>query len=336
MTSVVASNRNVMLRVYAVVLLFLMASTFGAPADSLTNIAGIHSLSGVHPTRIAVDGKGNLWLVGLNGTELIRVTNTGSLRRFPLKEAHTQVQDIIKGRGGHIWFVATQTRDGSNNVVGEIFESGAEKTYPISRPRAFLTSLTFSSDGRIWFTEFGTGRVGSLAGDGKIREVILPENHAAPQSILATADGSVWTTGTRFIFRIGPNGTISRYRSILKVPLKDIAASGGASFWVTAYDTSALLRVSREGHMAAFEKPSRRFGVRAIVPGLSGTANGYDIDRKALAEITDKGDIIDWYYLGSQLTVDDMITLADGRVCFVSSEGDAYGCVARTGYKPES
>jgi virginiamycin B lyase len=306
--------------------ILLSIATAAAPIYGTAATFEIHHLEHFNPTRIAVDGTGNIWMVGANGRMFARVGQHQSLQTFSLPEADTQIQDITRGQDGNIWFVTTQSRDGSRNFVGEILSDGSVKAQPINRDGAYLKGLTLARDGNIWFTEFGAGRVGRITSAGKIREFTLPESGAAPSTITSSPDGSVWTTGRHKIFRLLPNGAVQAYDPHLRNPLRSIASSGNELFWVTAYGTSTLLRVTLSGRTTAYPQLDHHFGVSAIAAGKA-MAIAYDLDNESIARIDDAGIILDLYHLGPKYPASALLDLESRGVYFVSSAGDAYGCI---------
>ena len=72
-------------------------------------------------------------------------------------------------------------------------DSGAVKLLPVPTPHARPYGITVASDGRPWFTEFGSNKLATV--DPKtleLKEIELPRQDARPRRIGITSDGAVW------------------------------------------------------------------------------------------------------------------------------------------------
>ena len=67
-------------------------------------------------------------------------------------------------------------------------------------------------DGNLWFTEYGTSKIGKITTAGTITQYALPEK-SGPKGITAGPDGNLWFTdnGTSKIGKITTTGTITEY-----------------------------------------------------------------------------------------------------------------------------
>jgi len=100
---------------------------------------------------------GAMWFTDEEGSNIGRITTSGSVTIYPLPTAQAQPEDITRGPDGALWF----TEIGANKI-GRIDTAGNISEYSTaagSEPY-YITS---GSDGAIWFTETGTNKIGRLS-----------------------------------------------------------------------------------------------------------------------------------------------------------------------------
>lgn len=69
---------------------------------------------------------------------------------------------------------------------------GEVTEYPLADRAARPHAITCGPDGRLWFTEWGVGRIGVLGPDGQLDGYRLPGPAAEPHGIAVGPDGAVY------------------------------------------------------------------------------------------------------------------------------------------------
>ena len=144
---------------------------------------------------------GNLWFV--DGNTIAKTTTTGQVTHFTLPKRADGVAidlsnaQLVSGAGNKLWFLGL-------GGISSITTAGDVKTYPT--PSKSITSLTFASDGNLWFSFLPSSVpnsslaaspgaiVGRMTQDGQITLVNdrANGNGAAVVAIAATKDGNLW------------------------------------------------------------------------------------------------------------------------------------------------
>jgi len=113
------------------------------------------------------------------------------------------------------------------NGVGSLFgpQFVAEYSVPGSNPKG----ITAGPDGNIWFTEYGTNRIGRInPEDGAIKH-FGPVSKGSPNDITAEPDGKIWfTESTNWIGSSTPDGIINEFE------IKSDGIPGGIPYGITA------------------------------------------------------------------------------------------------------
>jgi streptogramin lyase len=160
---------------------------------------------------------GDLWITGQNHDALVRVTADGriSFRRMP------------EGSGPHgIEFDAPAllwvTLEFHGRVVAFDRDGRTVHDYDVRLdcsgcPEPINThphGLAVAPDGQtVWFTGKGTGTVGRITPDGKVRHYALPTAGSVPIYIRPGPDGNLWVTelaGNK-IARVTPEGGVAEF-----------------------------------------------------------------------------------------------------------------------------
>jgi streptogramin lyase len=81
---------------------------------------------------------------------------------------------------------------------------GTITEYPIPTATSEPRGITAGPDGRLWFAEYYSGKIGRITTGGVIDELTLPTAFAQPQGITTGPDGNLWFTD------VGNGGAIGR------------------------------------------------------------------------------------------------------------------------------
>lgn len=279
------------------------------------------------PERIVLGADGTIWMS--EGDQRIAHAMGGKiLRIYSAPPGGSQIQSMARDSKGNIWFTETQTYDGSRNFIGRMTPSGAFTIYPVKRANAFVMGLAIARDGSIWFTEYGQHRIGRLSGDRKITEFLLPRA-ASPQSIVLGSDGNLWTTGADSAVRISPSGVMTSFTLPVRGQLRTISNSSGQALWVTAYKTTALIRVMPSGAARVVRYPHHRWGILRLYPGPRNTAIGFNLDTAGIVAFSDDGSVTPIYTPSglNNYAGDDIVYSPSGLLWFTISAKNAYGCL---------
>jgi virginiamycin B lyase len=122
----------------------------------------------------------------------------------------------------------------NGNGIGRFDPGTARFTeYPIPTAHALPYWLAFGPHGQVWFTEFGTGKLGALnPATGKVSEYPLPDG-SNPAGITVSPSGQVWATTTQgLLVRVDARtGAMQLFR----IPQPDdygVAIAGDGTVWV--------------------------------------------------------------------------------------------------------
>jgi virginiamycin B lyase len=183
---------------------------------------------------------GTMWFTGYPGGSIARILPDGTANGFaPLSDASVTVA-VAQGDGDAMWITDTQ-----RSLLVRIGSDGTVSQLQIPRPPGVPAKATVQprdiargSAGRMWFTDPGTGSVGSVvtAGTPSLTEYPLGEGRQ-PRSIAVAPDGSPWITlsDQKALARIDPsNGSAT----VVRLPaadavLNDLLVAPDGTIWVS-------------------------------------------------------------------------------------------------------
>ncbi len=103
-------------------------------------------------------------------------------------------------------------------------DAASIKEFALPNANSGPTTITFGSDGNLWFTESSGNRIGRIAPDGSgLQEFALPHAGSAPRIIALGSDKNIWFSeheGSR-IGRMSPKGQLVEFT----IPTADFAAA---------------------------------------------------------------------------------------------------------------
>jgi streptogramin lyase/photosystem II stability/assembly factor-like uncharacterized protein len=222
-----------------------------------------------------------------NAMNLGRECTPTYVTEFPLPDS-MQPTSITAGppTDGNLWFTEMDL-SALTSKIGRITPDGTIKEFPLASFVEFEAptssqDITRGPDGNIWFTEYGSGKIGQILvnSPNTISEFPLPDSSMQPTSITAgpPTDGNVWFTEmdlsslTSKIGRITPDGTIDEefalpgsttgnpLPSIMDLQLGGITAGSDGNLWFTGsfLDTqsftsvTAIFSVTPSGNFTTF------------------------------------------------------------------------------------
>jgi streptogramin lyase len=184
-----------------------------------------------------------------------KITSDGTIQIFPLPTTGLAARELRKSNypgvaddQGNIWFpVSVPTiaaiGDAYDNERGELAKVSAQgqiTIFPLSPPITpnptmiipSIVSLTFGSDGKLWFTAQSLYtrydyHVGNMTPQGQVTwlDVSAFEKQGGIGDLVTGPDGNIWFSATQRIGRMTPKGAITYYQ----VP-SQMGEPGGLTF----------------------------------------------------------------------------------------------------------
>ena len=237
----------------------MAASGSSTDVAILSESASSFQVPGITP---AVDG--NVWIAYFS--EVLRVSPSGQVTRFPLAGAADVTDAITTGPDGNLWIIGSEgpfvasrqvlvrmTLDGTATPVLTQTSSGA------SAP----TSIILGPDGNLWLADYGYQQVVRVSLDPPTR-TIFPFSGAS--RLASGPDGNVWiTTSRNLVARMAPDGRVTE----LGMPTSNsdpsaIAAGPDGNLWFTEPRSQLIGRITPAGVVTEFSiGPARRIPLYA-------------------------------------------------------------------------
>ena len=135
------------------------------------------------------------------------------------------------------------------------------------------TGIALGPDGNLWFSEYGTSKIGKITTLGTVTEYSLPSG-SKPSDITPGPDGKLWfiESGTTKIGKITTSGTVTEYPLASGAKINGIAAGPDGKIWFTNCASSSnqsIGKITTSG--AVTEYPlSGSSCVSRIAPGPDG------------------------------------------------------------------
>ena len=202
---------------------------------------------------------GAMWFSGYPGGSIARILPDGTANGFaPFSDGSATIA-VAQADDGAMWVT-----DSRGAGLLRISSTGAVSAYPVTAPAGSPQGdvqphdITRGADGTMWFTDPGTGAVGSI---GTQNPPIITEhvigNGAQPRSVAVAPDGSVWVTTRRELARVDPStGTATLVKVGAGGVLNDLLVAPDGTLWVSEVgpyllhvrpDGSAIERVKLPG-----------------------------------------------------------------------------------------
>ena len=117
--------------------------------------------------------------------------------------------------------------------------------------------ITAGSDDNLWFTEYGTGKIGKITTSGTVSEYSLPSG-SAPMGIATGTDKNLWFTdyGTNKVGKITTSGTVTEYSLPSGSEPYDVTAGPDGNLWFTEYESGKIGKITTSGTVSEYSLPS--------------------------------------------------------------------------------
>lgn len=151
-------------------------------AGTITRVANLGADSS--PIGIVAGGDGNLWIA--EDSAIARLTPQGVVTTFPLPDENVATLRIVNGVQGNLWFVEEQ-----GERVGYITPAG--KVTLLVTILDAPTGIVEASDGHMWVTEQGDGRIDRIDGS-HITPFSVGTFSAGPEDLVVGPGHTLWFT----------------------------------------------------------------------------------------------------------------------------------------------
>jgi streptogramin lyase len=154
--------------------------------------------------------------------------------------------------------------------------------------------IATGSDGNLWFTEPGSGRVARVTPSGQVTQFAFPDD-AAPWGIAAGPDGNLWVTDVTngVIWRLTPSGQLTKFT----IPTAhsepwQITAGPDGNLWFTEHTGGKIGRITPSGQVTEFDVPTSDSYPAGIAAGPDG--NLWFVEVAKIGRITPTGQITEF------------------------------------------
>jgi virginiamycin B lyase len=184
------------------------------------------------PTMLILEpGERNIWFTVEAGNIVGRLRiESGTVDLVGVPTPHAQPEGIASAPNGSPWIALA----GTNKLATIDPRTFALTEHALPRPGARPRRIGFTSDGRLWYTDFAAGYLGSFAVDSAgVKEWRLPRGKDShPYGIAVDSQDRIWAveTGTQPNMLVGFDPKTERFFSSTPIP------SGGKSVRSIRYD----------------------------------------------------------------------------------------------------
>jgi virginiamycin B lyase len=225
---------------------------------------------------LGIGPDGAMWFTGYPGGSIARMLPDGTANGFAPLAGNSATLGIAEGEGDAMWVTDNQRsgllRISSDGAVGQFLvpASVGSKQSDV-QPR----DIVRGSDGRMWFTDPGTGAVGSVStGAAPTVTEHLVGAGAEPRSIAVAPDGSLWVTLTdqRALATVDPSDGSATVvpLAVADATLNDLLVAPDGTLWVSEAGPY-LLHVRTDG--STIERIKLPEGAR-YADGIARAADG--------------------------------------------------------------
>ena len=214
------------------------------------------------PLGIAVGLDGRIWFTEAGASQIGAMTTSGIFSEFATKKSVDGPQLIAERGDGTMWYTGSTGDD-----LGYQSESGGSpESVPVPTMGADPTGIAVGPQGLLYFTEFESGKVGSLfeglgASDSPSEYAITPPAndggaHALPVSIVEGPDANMWFTdfGTSAVGRFSTgNSSIVEYSTPTPSADPDFITVGtDGALWFTEEAANKIGRITTAGTITEY------------------------------------------------------------------------------------
>lgn len=218
---------------------------------------------GSEPEGITSGPDGKLWFTERKTNKIGKITTAGVITEYTDPTSGAEPDNIVAGPDGNLWFTESKFFNGGKTGIAKITTSGTVTEYGLPE-KGGPKGIAVGSEGKIWFTEYDSGYVGSInTSGGELKEYSL--GSTGPEAIVTGPDGDMWVpeVKTEQIARVSPTGSVTQF-SVSSQPC-GITVGPEKSIWFKA--SSKIGKITVSG--AVTEYPALG-GCRSITFGPDG------------------------------------------------------------------
>jgi streptogramin lyase len=259
---------------------------------------------------------------------------TKAKEAFYLENAadHTKVKFTLPTGGTNVWVptrqegvVSTDTLTYTYQTAGQHFEYGVPSE---SSPYA----IAAGPDGRLWFANYGTSKIGKITTTGSITEYSLPTG-SHPCAITAGPDNHMWFTdcGTGKIGKIATSGQVNEYSLRTGSEPAGITSGPNGQLWFTNRSLNKVGEITTTGEVTEFTG-STGAEPTAITTGPDGNLWFTEKTGHKIGKIT-TGWVLTEYggFTGGEINAQSIVTGPDGNLWFTPLGEDTINKISTAG-----
>jgi len=250
------------------------------------------SETGGSPSSLALGVGDSLWITQSDADAIVEMTPDGLLHPYQLA-AHTHPGCITRGADGAMWFIA-----GGLGTIGRIAGDGTVRYFPLQGISGVPDGLVAGPDGRLWFPEYQTNRIGQLSMHGQVSEVIGSRTigDGTMGMIGDPRSRAFWFTSGSQIFRVAENGTTTAFQSSEgDQEFADITTGAdGKLLWWADDRTGAVGWINQDGAISGFALPHANVQPSSIIAGPDGNMWFSESHGSAIGRVTPDGTITEF------------------------------------------
>jgi virginiamycin B lyase len=307
----------------------LLGDAPGRPV--MSGVAIPSSVFGAFALIVGPDGR-SVWVSGTDASQILRYRSLapGTTPTVFSLDSGSAPRGMTFGGDGALYVAETGT-DAGGNKIARIRANGDVHEFPLPSGAGAPWGIAVGADGKIWFSEESSGKVGRLDPiTGRIVEYALPTAHSQPQGIVLGSDGAVWgvEAGANKVFRITTIGRATEYRIPTPNSVPVAIASGRYGYlWVSELSGGKLLRVSPTGRMREFPLPAgaRPYG---LVSAPDGNVWFADRGRNRIGLVTPAGRVFEFPLPTPNAQPTAIAPLGTGKFAFTEFVGNQVGVLS--------
>lgn len=212
-----------------------------------------------NPTGIGFGPDGTLWITDTAPDAIVRVTDDGSITRFPGTGVN-EPQQLVRADDGALWFRNT---GGGPSSVGRFVTTGTLDIFELS---GWVSSIARGPTGGLWFTEPYSEEIGLISKTGAVQRFSDP---AIGQvwSVAPGADGAVWLAGVNGLRLMTAEGTLTDPTGGTVTSADEVFAGANGEMWFKG--PAPLGRITGDGTITLFTDPTL-VAITDMTPGPDG------------------------------------------------------------------
>jgi virginiamycin B lyase len=156
--------------------------------------------------------------------------------------------------------------------------------------------ITLGPDGALWYTEFGSGKIGRISTAGVVTEFATPAN-STPYGIATGSDGALWITDqlSPKIRRMTTAGVITEFTVPSGNSTSGITRGADGNIWFTEQTAASIGRITPAGAIlelpvsAAVGTPTGPYAGYSLVTSANGAPTTITTGPDGLMWFTEKG-----------------------------------------------